>query len=149
MIDGVIISPLREICDERGSVLHMLRNDHAEFKKFGEFYFSTIYPKKIKAWHIHKAMTINYAVPHGRILFVLHDERPNSPTKGVTQEILMGERNYFLVTVPPMIWNGFKGIGDYPAIVANCSSIPHDPKEIKRRDPFDETIGYDWSTSII
>jgi dTDP-4-dehydrorhamnose 3,5-epimerase len=43
-----------------------------------------------------------------------------------------------------MVWNGFKGLGDSMAIVANCATLPHDPDEIMRRDPFDAVIGYDW-----
>ena len=89
-------------------------------------------------------MVLNYAVPVGRIKFVLYDERDGSPTKGEVQEIFMGPDNYQLVTVPPMIWNGFKGIGDVTAVVANCASIPHDPDEIERRDPFDSDIPYNW-----
>jgi dTDP-4-dehydrorhamnose 3,5-epimerase len=144
MIDGVVITPLRQIVDERGSVMHMLRNDSPVFKAFGEIYFSTVHPGVVKAWHIHKLMTLNYAVPHGKIKFVLHDDRADSPTKGETQEIFLGTDNYALVTVPPMVWNGFKGVGDVTAIVANCATIPHDPQEIDRRDPFDPAIGYDW-----
>jgi dTDP-4-dehydrorhamnose 3,5-epimerase len=30
------------------------------------------------------------------------------------------------------------------AMVANCASIPHDPEEIERLDPFDSSIPYDW-----
>ena len=89
-------------------------------------------------------MTLNYAVPHGNIKFVLYDDRPDSPTKGEIQELFLGPDNYCLVTVPPMIWNGFKGIGAETAIVANCASIPHDPEEIDRLDPFDPSIPYNW-----
>lgn len=144
MIDGVIVTPLRQICDERGKVMHMLRATDAHFQAFGEIYFSCIYPGAIKAWHIHKKMTLNYAVPHGRIKFVLYDDRPSSPTKGELQELFLGVDNYCLVTVPPMVWNGFKGIGTEPAVVANCASIPHDPTEIERMDPFTDRIPYQW-----
>ena len=145
MIDGVRVVPLRQIPDERGKVMHMLRNDAEHFTGFGEIYFSCIYPGVVKAWHIHKRMTLNYAVPHGNIKLVLYDDRPESPTKGEVQEIFLGPDNYCLVTIPPMVWNGFKGIGTRMAIVANCSSIPHDPAEILRRDPRDPAIPYDWS----
>ena len=145
MIDGVRVVPLRQIPDERGKVMHMLRNDAEHFTGFGEIYFSCIYPGVVKAWHIHKRMTLNYAVPHGNIKLVLYDARPESPTKGEVQEIFLGPDNYCLVTIPPMVWNGFKGIGTRMAIVANCSSIPHDPAEILRRDPHDPAMPYDWS----
>ena len=49
------------------------------------------------------------------------------------------------MTIPPLVWNGFKGEGDEPALVANCATIPHDPGEIERLDPFDNEIPYDWA----
>ena len=69
-IEGVIVTPLRKIPDERGTIMHMLRRDDPHFQAFGEIYFSTVYPGAIKAWHLHKRMTLNYAVPHGNIKFV-------------------------------------------------------------------------------
>jgi dTDP-4-dehydrorhamnose 3,5-epimerase len=145
VIDGVRVTALRQILDERGKVMHMLRCDAPGFAGFGEIYFSAVFPGAIKGWHVHRRMTLNYAVPHGRIKFVLYDDRPESPTRGELQELFLGPDNYVLVTVPPMVWNGFKGIGTETAIVANCASIPHDPAEIERRDPFDPSIPYDWS----
>lgn len=144
MIEGVTITPLKQIKDERGKIMHMLKCTDLVFKTFGEVYFSCIYRGVIKAWHLHKKMMLNYAVPHGRIKFVLYDDREGSLTKGEIQEIYLGEDNYSLITVPPMVWNGFKAIGTEMAIVANCTTIPHDPGEIVRRDPFDRTIPYSW-----
>lgn len=145
MIAGVKVTPLKQILDERGKIMHMLRCDAEDFLGFGEIYFSCVHPGAIKGWHIHKKMTLNYAVPHGNIKIVLYDDRPDSPTHGEIQEIFLGPDNYCLVTVPPMVWNGFKGIGSEMAIVANCSSIAHDSDEIDRLDPFDSLIPYDWS----
>ncbi len=125
----------------------MLRRDWDVFEGFGEIYFSCVFPGKIKAWHIHKRMTLNYAVPLGEIRFVLYDDRPDSPTRGEVQEMVLGPDTYCLVTVPPMIWNGFKGLGSETSIVANCATIPHDPDEIVRRDPMDSTIPYDWTAA--
>lgn len=144
MINGVEIHPLRQILDERGKVMHMLRNDAPHFKGFGEVYFSCVYPGAIKAWHLHKEMVLNYAVPVGHIKFVLYDDRVESSTQGEVQEIFLGPDNYCLVSVPPRIWNGFKGIGETMILVANCASLPHDPAEIVRRDPFDSYFPYDW-----
>lgn len=123
----------------------MLRRDWDVFEAFGEIYFSCVFPGAIKAWHIHKRMTLNYAVPLGEIRFVLYDDRPDSPTRGEVREMVLGPDAYCLVTVPPMIWNGFKGLGGETSIVANCATIPHDPDEIVRRDPMDSTIPYDWT----
>lgn len=145
MIEGVIVKKLNKIPDERGCIMHMLRNDAPEFKQFGEIYFSTIYPGAIKGWHLHTKMTLNYAAPIGMIKLVLYDARENSPTKGALMELFIGEDNYSLITIPPGIWNGFKGIGNKPALVANCATEPHDPNEIFRMDPLNNNIiGYNW-----
>lgn len=145
MIEGVRVRPLRQITDERGAILHMLRADAPDFEQFGEVYFSMVYPGVIKGWHIHDRMTLNYAVPVGTIKLVLYDDREGSPSRGELIEIVLGERNYQLVTVPPRVWNGFKGVGTEAALVANCATIPHDPDEIHRLDPFDPKIPYDWA----
>ena len=144
MIDGVRIAPLKQILDERGKIMHMLRCDAERFTGFGEIYFSCVYPGAVKAWHIHKRMMLNYAVPLGHIKLVLYDDRAESGTRGEKQEIFLGPDNYCLVTIPPLVWNGFKGIGTEMAILANCASIPHDPQEIERLDPADCPIPYDW-----
>ena len=60
MIEGVKIYPKKQIFDERGKIMHMLRKDDENFKKFGEIYFSVTYPNVVKAWHLHNKMTINY-----------------------------------------------------------------------------------------
>lgn len=145
MIKGVLIKPLKVIADERGMILHMLRGDDKEFHRFGEIYFSCVYPGVVKGWHLHTKMTLNYAVISGMIKLVLYDQRKNSSTHGQLVEIFTGEKNYELITIPPGIWNGFKGIGTQMAIVANCTDIPHDPHEIKRMNPLkNKLINYDW-----
>jgi len=144
MIDGVVLTPLKQVMDERGKVMHMLREDNKVFDRFGEIYFSCTHPGSIKAWHLHKKMTLNYAVIYGSMKFVLYDDRTNSKTRGILQELFLSPENYFLVTVPPLIWNGFKGIGTQTTIVANCATLVHDPKEIERKEPFDKSIPYNW-----
>lgn len=144
MIDGVVIKPLRQIPDERGKIMHMLRCDDPLFEKFGEIYFSIVNPGAIKSWHLHKEMTLNYAVVTGMIKLVLYDGRERSATKGEIMELFVGEDNYCLIKIPPMVTNGFKGIGSKPAIVANCATTPHHPEEIVRIDPFTKDIPYNW-----
>lgn len=145
MIDGVIITPKKQISDDRGKIIHMLRNDEKIFKKFGEIYFSCIYPNKIKAWHLHKSMTLNYSLIYGKIKLVLFDDRKKSKTYKNFQEIILSTENYSVVTVPPMIWNGFKCLSKDSSILANCSDIPHDTREIERKNFNDKYISYNWS----
>jgi len=144
MIDGVLINPLKQILDERGKIMHMLRNDDEYFEKFGEIYFSFVYPGVVKGWHLHKKMKLNYAVPYGKIKLVLYDDRKDSPSRGELMELFIGVEDYKLVSIPTMVWNGFKGLGNTISIVANCATLPHDPEEIVRLDPFLNDIPYDW-----
>ena len=144
MIDGVVLTPLKQIFDERGKVMHMLREDSPIFSRFGEIYFSCSHPGAVKAWHLHKELTLNYAVIHGQIKFVLYDERKDSPTFGEVQELFISPENYYLVTVPPGIWNGFKSVGNLTSILANCATLPHSQDEIIRRPANDKKIPYKW-----
>ena len=143
-IEGVKIIPLRKIPDERGCIFHMLKETDPHFERFGEIYFSTIRPGAIKAWHNHLKMTLNYACIAGDIKLALYDSRKDSKTYKELQEVFIGEYNYSLVIVPPGVINGFKVVGKKTAIVANCATLPHDPAEIIRINPFDKEIGYDW-----
>ena len=143
-IKDVEITPLKIIPDNRGSVMHMLRSDSKVFKSFGEIYFSTIKFDFIKAWHLHKEATLNYACVNGKVKLVLYDDRENSSTLGNYQEIVLSTSNYYLITIPPNIWNGFKGLAKEESIIANCLTLPHNEKEMIRKDPFDKYFRYKW-----
>jgi len=144
MIEGVKVVPLKRIQDERGMIAHMLREDDPHFQRFGEIYFSWVYPGVVKGWHLHKEMTLFYAVPVGTIKLVLWDAREGA-TKGELMELFLGDASYSLVRIPPGVWNGFKGVGTAAAMVANCADIPHRADEIERMDPHQNHIPYDWS----
>ena len=148
-IEGVKVIPLKRIPDERGTIMHMLRRDDPHFIEFGEIYFSTIYRGVIKGWHRHRDMTLNYACVFGRIKLVIYDDREDSPTRGAIMEQFLGPDHYALVQIPPGLWNGFKGMSDPHAIIANCCTHAHDPSANRsdRLDPLDSTannIPYDW-----
>lgn len=140
MIDGVVITPLKQIRDERGAVLHMLRTDAPHFAGFGEVYFSIVNPGVVKGWRRHTRMTMSLTVPKGRVKLVLADGQ------GAVQEVILGEdvSEYKLVSVPPMVWNGFQCISDEPAIIANCASIPHSPDEAEKLPLGSDQIKYSW-----
>lgn len=140
------IIPLVRIPDERGTIMQMLRADDPHFLGFGEIYFSTIYKGVVKGWHRHREMTLNYACVVGRIRLGLFDDRPHSPTRGNVMEFFLGPDNHALVQIPPGVWNGFKGMTDPFAMVANCCTHAHDPaaNRTERLDPYDNDIPFDW-----
>ncbi len=144
MIDGVLVVPLRQICDARGKIMHMLRADAEHFTAFGECYFSSTYPGVIKAWHQHTRQTQNYAVPVGMVKLVLYDRRPDSPTRGQLQELCIGEWNYVLVSIPVGVVYGFQCVGERTALLCNCPDKSHEVNEGIAIDRFSGEIPYDW-----
>lgn len=145
MIDGVIIQKLNQIVDDRGKVMHMLRSDSPLFTKFGEVYFSVVNTGVVKAWKRHFKMTQNFAVPVGKIRLVIYDARKNSVTYDEVQVLEIGEDNYSLVKIPPLVWYGFQGQSKSPALIVNCTDYPHDPGEVERHAVDDKEIPYNWS----
>jgi dTDP-4-dehydrorhamnose 3,5-epimerase len=143
-IDGVRVVPLRVIRDGRGAIMHMLRSDAPHFERFGEIYFSWVNPGVVKGWHRHRVMTLNYAVPVGRVRLVLYDDREGSPTRGTVDELVLGADAYALVRIPHGVWNGILGLGSSPSLIANCATEPHDPDEIERRPPRAPEFPYNW-----
>jgi dTDP-4-dehydrorhamnose 3,5-epimerase len=148
VIDGVQVVPLRQIPDERGTVMHMLKRTDPHFIEFGEIYFTTVHPGVVKGWHKHGRMVLNYACPYGRIKLVLYDDREGSPTRGEVMELFLGPDDYRLVQIPTNVWNSFKGLGDATSIIANCATQPHTKEFTESLDPLsDNPIPFDWRNS--
>jgi len=147
MIDGVLVKKLKFIPDERGAVMELLRADDEAFRKFGQVYLSTVYPGVVKGWHFHKRQTDNICIIKGMARVALYDDRPESPTRGEVQEFYIGEQNPLLLSIPPRVLHGMKGIGTGPAYMINCPTEPYDPREPDefRRPHNDPSIPYDWS----
>lgn len=144
-INGVDVIPLKVIVDDRGKVMHMLRSDSPLFVNFGEIYFSVVNPGVIKAWKRHLMMTQHFAVPVGRIKLVIYDDREGLSSRSNIEVFEIGEDNYCLVRVPPLVWYGFQGLSSIPAVMANCTDIPHDPAEGERLESSDSRIPFRWN----
>ena len=134
MIEDLIITETKKFISDKGNVYHGLRNTDNGFSQFGEIYFSFIKKNSIKAWKIHKEMTLNIIVPVGSIQFNFIDLRENSKTFKERFELLLSEEHYSRVTIPPKICFDFKGIGDGINMLANIANIPHDDNENETKD---------------
>jgi dTDP-4-dehydrorhamnose 3,5-epimerase len=147
-IEGVVVQQLKQIADDRGAVLHMLRCDSPLFEKFGEVYFSEINPGIIKAWKLHKKLTQNIAVPIGKVRLVIYDDRPSSSTCGNISEYKVGRHdNYCLVHIPPVLWYGFQSLDTQTSLIANCTNLAHDPSEAQSMPSNSDEIPYQWDSA--
>lgn len=146
MIQDVSIKKLRVIPDERGYLMEILRNDDVFFEKFGQVYMTTAYPSVVKGWHFHKLQTDYMTCIFGMIKLVLYDARDDSASKGQVQEFFIGERNPMLISIPPGVLHGFKGIGDKTAIIINTITETYNyDKPDEYRIAWDSPdIPYNW-----
>ena len=146
MIDGVKVKKLKVIPDERGRLMEILRNDDGAFTKFGQVYMTTAFPGVVKAWHYHKLQDDNFTCVHGKMRLALYDPRKGSPTHGEVNEFVISTDDPMLVSIPKLIYHGFKCVSDCEAIVINTVTVPYNretPDEY-RLDAYDNNIAYDW-----
>jgi len=142
-IDDVLITPLKKINTPGGDVLHAMKSSDLGYVNFGEAYFSTVEQDSIKGWKRHHDMTLNLVVPVGVVRFVIYDDRENSNTIQKFQEIIISkEINYCRLTVPPMVWLGFQGMGRVTSTILNIADIEHSAEEVDRKNL--EEIKFNW-----
>lgn len=141
-MDGVDFFPLKQFGDDRGKVMHMLRADAPHFDQFGEVYFSWVNPGVTKGWHKHSKVSVNFAVPKGRVKVVVYDDRAGSETQGAFKETILGEDDYGLLSIKPGLWYAFSCLDDAPSLITNCATHPHQPDEAERCDL--DVIAYAW-----
>ena len=146
MIEGVRITDLKLIPDDRGYLMEMLRDDDPNFTKFGQCYASATYPGVIKAWHAHRVQTDNFCCVSGNVRVGLWDGREDSPTSRQSQAIVVGELARKRITIPPGVWHGWICLGTQTAIVINMPSEHYnyaEPDELRR--PWDDPeIAFEW-----
>lgn len=145
MIEGVEIKELTTYPDERGFFREIIRVTDEFFSEgFGQFSHSLIYPGAAKAWHIHKSQVDWWYVPVGNIRVALHDLRENSPTKGATEEICLGENfGAKVLKIPPGVAHGCKVLGGVSHLFY-ITSKTYDADEEGRIPHNDPNIGYNW-----
>ena len=135
-MDGVILTPLKQIHNPKGDIFHAMKKSDDGFDGFGEAYFSTIHKGYIKGWKKHTKMTLNLVVPVGKIEFVIYDEN--------TKEFFnveLSQNNYQRLTVKPNLWMAFRGVEEN-SMLLNLASIEHEPSEAINVELSE--IKYEW-----
>ena len=137
LLNKIKISKLKIVKMTTGNVMHVLKRKELKSWKFQEAYISKIKPGKIKAWKLHLKMTLNLVVPKGKVRFVFF-----SGKKNIFRSVILGEKKYARLTVPPKIWFGFKGVSKQESIILNLANIEHNSKEILRCEK--NKIKFNW-----
>ena len=70
-VHNIKIHHLKKIELPGGGVLRAVKRSDKDYLGFGEAYFSQVEYGVIKAWKLHKKMTMNLVVPVGEVHFAL------------------------------------------------------------------------------
>ncbi len=144
-IEGVVIKELTTNTDERGFFRELIRKTDPFFGEgFAQLSHSQMFHGTAKAWHIHNTQIDWWYVPVGVLKVALYDKRPDSPTKGMLQEIFMGgEYGQKILKIPAGVAHGCKAISDTAHLIYVTSNV-YDKQEEGRIPHDDSEIGYDW-----
>jgi dTDP-4-dehydrorhamnose 3,5-epimerase len=153
-IDGVTVKELRRFPDERGFFEEIIRASDPFFKGFAQFSWCRRRVGTVTAWHFHPNQWDWWFVPHGVIKAVLHDLRDESPTRGNTFELFLGESTTEKVlAIPNGVAHGYKVIEGpmelfYVTSREYNNENPAPPVGEEGRLPHDDaSIGYDWGAT--
>ena len=135
-MDGVILTPLKQIHNPRGDIFHAMKKSDNGFGGFGEAYFSTIYKDDVKGWKKHNQMILNLVVPFGAIEFVVYNDNSKE-----FFNVVLSQENYQRLTVKAGLWMAFRGKKEN-SMLLNLASIEHNPSEAINIDLSE--IKYEW-----
>jgi dTDP-4-dehydrorhamnose 3,5-epimerase len=146
MIQGVACKPLTALSDDRGSFMEVVREDDPFFTRFGQSNFSITYPGVVKAWHWHRRQDDLWFVVSGMAQVGLHDLRDDSPSRGQTQVLYLGDFNRTLLYIPHGVAHGYRVLGPQPMGLIYYTTHTYDPEDELRLAWDDPSIGFDWTT---
>jgi dTDP-4-dehydrorhamnose 3,5-epimerase len=147
-IEGVTLRDLRVNRDPRGTLTELLRADwpdiFGETMPFAQVYTSTTgagVARDDHQWHVHCHQTDRFYCVAGRIVVVIADARPDSPTHGAVMLVeLAAEPDApapLVVTIPPGTLHGFVVTSSGPATLLNFPNRLYDASD-EGRIPLDE-----------
>jgi dTDP-4-dehydrorhamnose 3,5-epimerase len=147
-IAGVVIKKVTEHHDERGFFAELVKSGEPTFHEILQTSYSESNEGVVKGFHIHDYWEV-WSIIKGQAKVVLHDMRPDSPTKGYTQVIYTGEKEKMVIAIPGEVAHGYKSLGPGPMGIIYHASEAYNPANITIRNiPQDDPgIGFDWSAN--
>jgi dTDP-4-dehydrorhamnose 3,5-epimerase len=126
IIHGVRIHQQVTQQDERGSVTEV----YSPFWNFDDvplvfLYTVAVRPGKVKGWAVHYEQIDRYFFYEGTLKLVLYDDRSDSPTHGMINELYFSEANRSLVMVPPHVYHAVHNVGSTDGLMINFPSHPY------------------------
>jgi len=155
LIDGVNVIQLKHVVGEEGDFSELLRlNEKGEFLQIPGFSVrqinrSTQLPNSIKAWHVHMRQDELWYVPEESHLLVgLWDLRKGSPTRGMTNRMVLGRSTHRLLYIPRGVAHGSANVSTSMGVIiyfVNSHFNKENPDE--HRIPWDTLGATFWMPS--
>jgi dTDP-4-dehydrorhamnose 3,5-epimerase len=145
-LTGMVLLPLKPIVDGRGELTELWSAPWIKTKdvaKPAHIYQSATDYGVVKAWHLHKKHTDQFAMTRGKIQVVCADARHGTETFGKYFSILAGAHNPVFLKIPPGILHGWKALSVPEALVLNMQTDVYDPND-ELRMPWDSILQDVW-----
>lgn len=138
-VAGVLTRQPATHVDHRGSVFEIVNDDPEYWSQPVVYaYQFSIHPGQIKGWGLHERKSDRYTLIRGDLLTLLHDARPDSPTYGVTQKVILSERGIRQLIIPPFVWHMNVAFGTQESILVNHpTEVYHHENPDRLLLPFD------------
>lgn len=125
-VDGVVTHRPVTHVDHRGFVYEIHNVDPALGSEPVVWaYADMVRPGQVKGWARHEVKIDRYTLIVGELLLLLHDARPDSPTCGVTQRVVLSPTGDRQIRIPVGVWHLIANIGSEPAHFVNLPTEPY------------------------
>ena len=144
-IDGVVLHTPPVHIDHRGALFELFAGTGTSElwrEPVVYAYVFTVRPGAMKGWGMHEHKDDRYSLVSGEDLLLLHDTRPDSPTRGVTQSVVLSERGVRQVLIPKGVWHLHYNLGSAEAHFVNF------PTEVYHHEAPDRLM-LPWDTDEI
>lgn len=126
LIEGVVVLPATTLADERGTLCQissLATTAHAAPLVY--VYQFTIRPGKAKGWHVHYLHDDRIFLSQGTVKVVLYDDRPESPTYRMVNEIYRSDHHRNLMVIPAHVYHAHQNVGSSDALFISMPTRPY------------------------
>ena len=134
MLEGIIVKPLKRVCDERGCFTEIMRQDWRDLlgqDQLVQTNFAITYPGIIRAWHRHNREQIDYFIAlKGALKICAYDEKTRE-----LDEIVSTGLDLQVLRMPGHYWHGYKAVGNETSFLVYFTTKLYDcqnPDEERR-----------------
>ncbi len=143
-VDGVVVWPLKAICDHRGWLVELFRSDELPADNLPAMaYLSETLPGVLRGPHQHEDQDDLFLFfGPGDFELFCWDIRPSSPSQGKRQRLSAGASNPSRILVPKGVVHAYRNVSSVPGWVLNAPNRLYRGRN--RSEPVDE-IRYEQS----